>query len=104
MKTRNGQKLKTALLIEVLKDEPMRYTDMQKFLYAAGNPEDLMLKDFHRGYYCTVIEHIIKNVLQKRKDGRYEINPSVTPAALQNPTAWPYNRNNFRPLRFNTNI
>lgn len=104
MKTRNGQTLKTALLIEALKNQPMRYTDMQRFLYAAGNPNDLEFKEFSRGHYCTVIHHIIKNVLYKRKDGRYVISSLATPAALQNPTAWPWSRNSFRPLRFNANI
>ena len=64
---------KAQSLLYHLKDNPMRYTEMQQFLWSLSNGVN---KDkCNRGYWCTNITQLIHitKVIEKGTDGKYRI-------------------------------
>ena len=61
---------KAQSLLYHLKDNPMRYTEMQQFLWALSNDDKC-----NRGYWCTNITQLIHitKVIEKGTDGKYRI-------------------------------
>ena len=61
---------KAQSLLYHLKDNPMRYTEMQQFLWALSNDDKC-----NRGYWCTNITQLIRvtKVIKKSTDGKYRL-------------------------------
>tara|TARA_R100001530_G_scaffold46261_1_gene34782 strand:- start:1225 stop:1614 length:390 start_codon:yes stop_codon:yes gene_type:complete len=66
---------KAQSLLYHLKDNPMRYTEMQKFLWKWNNQCTSIETKCSRGYWCTNITQLIHitKVIEKGTDGKYRI-------------------------------
>ena len=66
---------KAQALLHHLKDNPLRYTEMQKFLWKWNNQCTSIETKCSRGYWCTNITQLIRvtKVIKKSTDGKYRL-------------------------------
>ena len=63
-------------LVKVLECQPMKYTEMQDYIFYHPSRKTILTSSRSRGYWCTSINKLVRNgVIYKNKDDKYVTSP-----------------------------
>lgn len=63
-------------LIKVLECQPMKYTEMQDYVFYHPTRKKILTESRGRGYWCTSINKLIRNgVIYKNSENKYIADP-----------------------------